>query len=379
VRTDLEPAAGQRAGERGAILLIVLILSVTISLLSMALVSTAEVALRADSNASDLERAERGARSGVEWGAAAAKEYGIIAFTRTVVLDSGVEVVRQTRATNGPRLLGTGSSNGVKITVGADLQTLEVTRPYGFMSFSGTNKVSDVWTMDGLAYLGASSAPLNAGKAVQMGGDLDLVTSTALPAGQVVHTAGATNYRVGALTRPAWDTAPFSVPGNWTVPYSSYSGSQTIRDVTLNGLVVVTLAAGQTLRLENVILNGTLVVPWLYPPTLDLLGTPTIELKGTTRIIGGTAQTGNLAILAPGCQVTTSGGGLALTISGVCYVREVKDPKSVQLNGQLLVRLSIASTNGDFTFRRPADFLPDVPVGFDWGGNKMMIRWLGRQ
>ncbi|MBL8728010.1 MAG: hypothetical protein JNM25_06240 [Planctomycetes bacterium] len=379
MRTCPEAAAGPRAGERGAILLVVLILSVTISLLSMALISTAEVSLRAEANADELDRAERGARSGIEWGAAAAKAYGIVPFGNSVVLDTGVEVRRQTRAASGPRLVGTGVSNGASVTVGANLQALETTRPYAFLSFGGTSKPSDSITVNGLTYLGEPNTPLQATKPLLLSGDLDLVSTTTLPASQVTHSAGVDNYGVGAIAMPAWDTSAFTTAANWKVPYTAYSGTTTLKDVTLNGLVVVTLAAGQKLRLENVVFNGTLVVPWLYPPVLDFLGTPTIEVKDLT-MVGGTAETGNLAILAPGCAVTKAGpGGTSTTVSGVCFVRELDGSKSWNQTGKMLVRLAVASTGGAWSFTRPADFVPDVPVGIQWSGSQMAIRWLGRQ
>jgi hypothetical protein len=361
------------------ILLTVLILSVTISLLSMALISTAEMSLRADSNADDLERAETGARSGVEWAAAVLKRSGPLAtFSGTTTLDTGVVVNAQLRLLGSPRLVGRGSCNGVEVTVGGDAQDIEPTRPYALMSFADTNASTTPITLDGLAYLGEPGTPLKAGSVLQMADDLDLVTTTPLTAGQVVRTGGATNYGVASVNAPAWDTTPYSVPGTWTVPYRSVSGTTTIKDQTINGLVVATLAAGQTLTLDNVILNGTLVVPWAYPPVLELLGTPTIELKGAT-IVGGTAQTGNLAILAPGSllQGNSSTSG---SISGVSYVRELDGLRSFTASGKVLVRKALTGNSGHtVTFQRAASFVPDVPVGIDWGSSKFLIRWLGRQ
>ncbi len=374
----LEQVAGPRAGERGAILLIVLILSVTISLLSMALIATAEVSLRAEANGDDLERAEHGARSGVEWAAAVVKKAGVLAFQATTTLDSGVVVTCQARLLGSPRLLGKGVSNGVTVTVGADLLVLEDTRPYAFLSFADTNSPRHAVTVDGMAYLGEAGTPLNTSSILQMAGDLDLVSTTTLAPGQVSRTGGTTNYGVAALSAPAWDTTSFTLSGNWTVPYRSVSGTTTIKDQTINGLLVATLAAGQTLTLDNVILNGTLVVPWTYPPLLELLGTPTITLKGAT-IVGGTAETGNLAVLAPGCLLQgnnpTSG-----SITGVCYVRQLDGLRALDVGGKMLVRKAmVGSTGSPITFRRAADFLPDVPVGIQQAGNQMAIRWLGRQ
>lgn len=377
MRACTDAAGRSRGGERGAILLVVLILSVTISLLAMALISTAEVTLRAQANAEDLDRAERGARSGVEWAAAAVKNLGALPQSYAARLESGVGVTAKVRLAGSPRLLGTGISNGVSITFGADFQFFETTRPYAWMSFSGTNKLSHPVNVNGCAYLGAASSPLQGATALLLDGDLDLVTNTTLTAGSVTHSSGIDNYGVKALSTPAWDTTPFLTAGNWTVPYTAYSGTTTLRNVTLSGIVVVTLAAGQTLTLDNATINGTLVVPWLYPPLLDLLGTPTIEVK-TATIAGGTADTGNLAILAPGCTLSSSGAGTT-SVSGVCYLRRIDQLKGWTLTGQMLTRLAFVDTAGPNTFTRPAGFSPNVPVGINWGGDNLVIYWRGRQ
>lgn len=367
-----------RHGERGAILLVVLIVSVTVSLLAMALVSTAEVALRADANADELDRAERGARSGVEWAAARAKQSGpLTTFAGSTTLATGVLVRAQVNLLGSPRLIGRGTCQGVVVEVTADTQEVEPTRPYAFMSFKDTNQPTRPLAIDGMAYLGEPNTPLKASSVLEMTNDLDLVTTTALTAGQDVRTGGVINYGVASIAVPAWNTMPYSVAGNWTVPYRTVSGNTTLTDQTITGILVANLGGGQKLKLDNVVLNGTIIVPLLYPPLLEILGTPTLELKDTT-ITGGTAETGNLAILAPGCLLTQT-GAKATSVSGVVYVREMDGLGKFTASGKVLVRKAILDAGADVAFHRAATFVPDVPVGIDWGGNRIMIRWIGRR
>lgn len=361
-------------------LLLVLILGVTCTMLSLALVSTAEIGLRAETNADDLDRAERGAQSGVEWGAATVKAWGKLARSGTVVLDTGVEVGYSLRLLQSPELLGVGSLNGATVRLGAKMQQLERERPYAFSSFSQQTVLTQPVAIAGHAYLGGTPKPLQATSALQMAGDLDLVTGTALAAGQVVHSSGATAYGVAARTTPVWDTTSFLLDTGWTVPITRYTGNTTITGKSLSGLVIVSLSAGQRLVLDDVTIRGTLVVPWLYPPALDILGTTSIRLKGTVAIGGGTADTGNLAILAPGSSLERHSTLTSLTVAGVTYALAIDQIENASFQGMVLLRDAMNATLGRIDFVRAQDFVPIVPVGIDlYGGTRYMIAWLGRQ
>lgn len=375
-----QPGGSTRAHERGGILLVVLILAVTCSLLAVALVSSAEVALRADANADDLERAERAARSGVEWAAARVKAGGLLATSGYVQLDTGVEVMMEVRALSLPELLGTGRSRGAEVKVGADADSLEPGKPYAFSSYSGTSTLAHAVTIVGPAWFGANSAPLAGAGSLGVDGDVDLVTTTPLASGLVTHASGTTNYGQAARAMPAWNTLPFATDVGWRVPIHRYSGNTTLANVTLTGLVVVSLAANQTLTLRDVTIHGTLVVPWLYPPVLDVLGTTTIELRGDVVIDGGTAQTGNLALLAPGSKVLGHTGLTSAAIAGVTYVLALDHVRDTQWDGMVLARQGILRTSGSFKITRRAGFLPDVPVGIEFAsGSQLLIAWRGRQ
>ena len=368
-----------RAGERGGILLVVLMLSVTCSLLAMALVSTAEVTLRASINADDLDRAERAACSGVEWGAATVKAGGFLGASRSVRLGKGVEVAMQVRVLQTPEVLGTGRSNGAEVTVGADVGFLERGKAYALSSYDGTNSLGHPVQVDGAAYLGDRSAPLDGNGALTMAGDLDVVSTNAITKPTLTHTSGTTSQGVAARTMPAWNTVAFASDLGWSVPITRYSGNTVLQNVTLTGLVVVTLGAGQTLTLDDVTIDGTLVVPWLYPPVLDLLGTATIELKDVVKIQGGTADTGNLAVLAPGCTLRDA-GVTTVAVTGVTYALALQNLRSTTFDGMVLLRNRIASTRGPMRFTRAADFLADVPVGIEFGASdRVVIHWRGRQ
>lgn len=369
----------QREEERGGILLVVLMLSVTCSLLAMALVSTAEVTLRASINADDLDRAERAACSGVEWGAATVEAGGFLGASRSVRFGNGVEVAMQVRVLQTPEVLGTGRSSGAEVVVGADVGFLERGKAYALSSYEGTNKFGHPTQSDGAIYLGDASTPLDGNGPLLMAGDLDLVTTNAVTKPTVTHTIGTTSNGVATRTMPAWNTTAFASDLGWTVPITRYSGNTVLQNVTLTGLVVVTLGAGQTLCLDDVTIDGTLVVPWLYPPALDILGTARIELKDVVQIHGGTADTGNLAILAPGCTLRDA-GITSVAVSGVTYALETTDLKETTFTGMVLLRKGITDTKGPMRFTRAADFLADVPVGIEFGASdRVVIHWRGRQ
>ena len=364
--------------ERGAILLVVLVLTVTFAVLSMALLATAEMSLRVQSNGRDLERAERAAQSGVEWAAAVVKANGLVDAARATVLTPGVTVATQIRSATAPQLLGGGSAYGVEARYGAEATVTAGPQPHALLVYAGQLQSNDDITIAGPAYFGEPTAPLAlGGRGITIDGDLQLVATMA-PAG-VTHTSGANLFGVASLTEPVWNTVRFSLLSGWTATTHVYNGSTTISKTTLNGIVVVNMAGGQTLSLEEVTINGTLVVPWIYPPLLESLGVPKIELKGKVTINGGTADTGNLALLAPTSRLVGDRQGVT-AITGVAYVRTVEDFGSFSLRGQLLVRKGISSnTNNTATIGRPAGFVPTVPYGITWNGpSTVRLAWRGK-
>ncbi len=371
-----------RRDERGVILVVVLILAVTFSALSVALLSTAEMSLRVQGNGQDLERADRAARSGVEWAAAIVKSGGIVDVSRRAELTPGVVVAAQVRSAQTPNLLGGGSAYGAVVRVGADAAVVAAPFPHALLSFSTTSSLTDEMTVVGSAYLGDSASPpaISAARPAQMDGDLELVTTTALAANRVVHKSGVDRYGVTALTPPPWNTLPFTLGVGWTVPVTTYTGTTTVSGKTLSGIVVVNLLPTQTLTLDNCTIIGTLVVPSLYPPVGETLGVPTIQVNGSVQIRGGTADTGNLAILAPGCTLVGIRNGSAI-VEGVTYVREAKTLDGTTFRGQMLVRLGITSSSaGAFRVERPGTFVPTVPVGITWTGTSgVRLTWRGRQ
>lgn len=365
--------------ERGAILVVVLILAVTFSVLSMALLSTAEISLRIQGNGQDLERAERGAQSGVEWAAAVVKIGGLLPASRTTVLDTGVRVKAEVRTLVTPNLIGSADGYGVMATVGADAALRVEPPPHALLSFADTSVLTHELTIDGSAYFGHRPPLAIGAQPLQMIGNLELATSTALPSGKVVHQKGATSYGVAPLAEPIWDTTRYSLAGNWTVPYRTISGTTTLSGQTLTGIVVVNLLGKETLTIDNSTIQGTLVVPSIYPPLLDLLGVPTIQFGKGVTITGGTSETGNLAILAPTCILKGS-ANCASRISGVTYVREALGLEGATLSGLLLLRMGVTTPSGPLRVERPAAFTPNVPHGIVWNGSSgVRLTWRGRQ
>ena len=106
---------------------------------------------------------------------------------------------------------------------------------------------------------------------------------------------------------------------------------------------------------------------------------PCVRLAGRSSIGGGTAWTGNLAILAPEC-VLDAPASIDSTIRGVAVVDAVVAIKNVAVVGQLVLLENVESTSGAFSVTRSPEFVPDTPLGVSWPGSEAVrIDWRGRQ
>ncbi len=376
-------SAGNRGTEHGAILLVVLILAVTFALLGIALTSTVEVSVRARNNADAIARADRAAASGVEWAAAAVMTAGMVDADRTLSLEAGTQAVVSIRVGRSPQVLSAGRCNGAEVTIGADLQLTDgAPLPFAYASFDGTSRFDHAVGITGSAYFGDTTQPITTGTGtLTMGGDLFLATSTALPAGVVAHTSGINRYGVARLDEPGVNTGAYLALAGTEVPVHRYFGSTEIANTTVTGVIIVDLDLGllQHLTLRDAVINGTVVVRGLLPALPLPLTTPEVRIVGATTINGGTARTGNLALLAPDCDLKagTSTGSL---VSGVALVKQCEAMRLVTFQGQLLTKQATGSTSGPYAIHCPPEFRPDVPLGVDWPGPaSVRILWRGRQ
>jgi hypothetical protein len=106
---------------------------------------------------------------------------------------------------------------------------------------------------------------------------------------------------------------------------------------------------------------------------------PCVRLAGRTSVGGGTAWTGNLAILAPEA-ILDAPAAIECTIRGVAVVDAVDAIKNVAVVGQLVLLENVKSTSGTFSVTRPPEFVPDTPLGVTWPGTEAVrIDWRGRQ
>ncbi|MEM7202811.1 MAG: hypothetical protein AAF628_21305 [Planctomycetota bacterium] len=375
------PATTDRAG---IVLLTVLFLSTTFVALSLSLLATAESAVRALSSGRDLDRAERAAQSGVEWAAAQIGVTGIVDTTMLVPLETDVEALVQITAGAQPNVLAEGRARGATVTLGATVGYVREPLDYAFASFADANKFKETVFVSGKVYLGDPTEPIDISAsdspALDITGDLHLVMPPSLPSGTVDHhgMGSNTDYDATVYAAPVWDTTQFETMTSGMVTVHHYSGATTIKDQTLDGIVVVALGASDKLKLENATINGTLVVPTDYDVARN--GAQEIELKKTSTINGGTALTGNLAILAPHSELHCPGKDDKVC-NGVVYVESVRNPHAVTIEGQLLVRFdTIETKKEELTITRSWSWRPDVPLGLEWpAGPHLRIDWAGRQ
>lgn len=372
------PRRRTRRHERGSLLIAVLLLTVVFAALSVSLLSTAEMQIRVQSNARDLERADRAAQSAVEWGAALVKANGLADTTRTATFANGTRIATTVSTSATPNVVGGAIALGVAARYAATVTREPGPYPHALLTFGGSNRLDKDLPVTGDVYFGGAT-PFDPGSRAEllMNGNLLLTTNTTLPAGRVVHTSGATSYGVAAITEPAWNTLPFTL-GSWSVPVTRFTGAAKVSNRTITGIVVVTLLGGQRFTFENCTIQGTVVVPSLYPPILDLLGSPSLVFEKTCVVTGGTAETGNLAILAPSCDLETAGG--PTTIRGVTFARSASFAKNTEHDGLLILRTSIDKVSDGTQCSRSPGFVPMVPVGIAWTGDaQVRTRWLGKQ
>jgi hypothetical protein len=383
-RSPSDPCARAR-GEGGAMLLVALVLCASLALLSLALLASHDGAVRARANASLSRQAESAAAAGVEWAAARDVDRGRIAGTTTLGLGGGRSVT-VTIASTAPHVVSQGSCSGARVTLTANLTAVGGgPLPHAFASMHGTSKFDHRLVVVGAAYFG-DTVPLDASgnQALEMNGDLHLVRSTAPPAGTVLQVSGSTLLGVRTINDPVVDTSPYESMTSGAVPVLRYSGNTMLANTTLDGVVVVQLGSGQTLTLQDVAVRGAVVVT----ASAGLLGgggllglgliRPKVRLRGATTIDGGTARTGNLALLAAFCDL--DGNSSSATINGVSLAYRGDRMDRVTFRGQLVLMQEVIDTDNAWRVERAPGFVPDTPIGITWPCQaSTRITWLGRQ
>lgn len=369
-------------------LILALVLVATFGLLAWSLLASTDLAGRARGAALAQQQAERAAASGVEWAAAKLLAGDLDEGRTDLVLDCGSELQVLFSRTGSPQVLARARSQGAEFTVGADLRTeAGAPLPYALAVFGSSLSLHHDVVVSGSAYL-AGDPPIATGATGKLGiaGDL-LLTAAAIDASRVRQTTGATSFSVEALAKPVVDLTPFGTLTSGAVPVLRYSGPTTLSGQTLTGLVVVDLEVGQTLLLRNTTIDGTLVVRTFSAGLLGvgggLLGTgvlpAVVRLQGSSQVGGGTAWTGNLALLAPDCTLDgpASNGS---TLRGVVLVQSAESLKKVDVTGQLVVFGMIEGDAAGLTVTRPDTFVPDTPLGITWPGSAAVrLDWRGPQ
>ena len=382
---------GERHRERGGILLLALVLSTTFGLLALAVLASADLALRVQQSSGEAERARRAAASGIEWAAAVAMASDTFSVKRTVALTAGVSVTIVADSSKTPQLVATATCEGVVITLGANVRRKSgPPLPYAFASFGGQAVCgADAKFKDGPVYFAEPTGPITAGSRGRIdvsNADADLVSSQALTTSQLRVDGGQViRYGVTPIGRPTVDTTPYATMVSGAVPVKRYTGSTTFFKQTITGIVVVELTALQTLTIEETKIFGSIVVRSLGGDAIgsgtlpgSKLTAPVVRLRGKVTIEGGTATTGNLALLAPGCLLVAdvSGGN---DVNGVTLVWACGALKGVKFTGQLVTTTTWDSAES-FDVERPSGFVPSTPIGIFWpGGSSVRIDWLGRQ
>ncbi|MBL8755698.1 MAG: hypothetical protein JNK15_20550 [Planctomycetes bacterium] len=371
-----EPAQGQgERAQRGAALLLALVLTVSLSLLAITVLAGRDMAVAVADHARLRQRAQWAAASGVEWAAAKAMADGLVAATTRFTTDTGDFVGVAVRPLLSPHVVAVGRCDGAEVQLGADLAVMAPAAPsYAFMSLSGTSHFTGKVGVTGSAYFGDALLPLSSlFGTLSMAGDVDLVTVVPVLTNPIVHQSGATRYGVAALTAPVVDVAAFPADDTAGVPVTDYSGTQVLRGLSLAGIVRFSLASGQSVTLQSTTIDGSIVVV----TTGTILVQPKLVLLDGAVVNGGTALTGNLAILAPGCSIEGNAAGTK-AVGGVVYANKLNQLRDVAFTGMVVTAAGMSGCTGSID--RPAGFEPDTPLGLTWSGQRnCRILWRGER
>ncbi len=376
--------------ERGSALLLALVLSTTFGLLAMALLAANDAGERVQRSTGEGERAELAAASGIEWATALAMASGRVDARLSVELLPGVSVaIDSVATTRSPQLKAIGTCQGVTVTLGADVvEKTGGALPYAFASFGGSAGCGERVKIDGSAYLGDATTPIAAASrdALELNnGDAALVTKTPVASGKLIMNGYTVNYGTKPLANPTVDTTTFVSMVSGAVPVTRFTGTTTIKRQTLAGIVIVELTALQSLTLDDSTIDGTLVV---RSATSDAVGSgkvtgvsaiaPQVRFVNMVTINGGTATTGNLALLAPEC-VLVGTASTTTRLIGVSYAWAAGTLDKTAFQGQLVLATTFDTAKA-FEVKRDDTFVPSTPIGIAWPGVVgVRVTWLGRQ
>jgi hypothetical protein len=366
------------------VLIVALILATLFSALAWSLVTTTEIAVRSQGATLLLSRAERAAQSGIEWAAADIARNGERSATTVVPIATGTSATVTITPGASPNVSSRGVADRVSLTLVANVAARRQPFPYTVASFGGSSALQRPLISDGPVYFANSGNPINLqqsrkpsqGPALILRGDLDLVTTVPLPDGMVNHqNSGKTNLGVPSMAKPIVDTTSFLTMTGGAVPVHHYTGTTTLRNVDLVGIVVIRQGSSDSILIQNSTIRGTLVVHPTYTPGNDT-ATP-IDLRGNVSIVGGTARTGNLAVLAPDGALKSEFGS-SIDLRGVVYSAGLNDATATQVTGMLLTNK--ISTLADLPVVVPSGWVEDLRLGLTLPSPRgsVGIEWLGR-
>jgi hypothetical protein len=360
--------SGDRVLQRGVALLLALATTVALSLLALSVLASREASVKVDGLVDAKSRARQAAASGVEWGAAQALASSLVGKKATLVLGDGAEADVEIDLYQAPNVISDGRSGGVEVRVAANLAVTRAQAPsHAWVSLDGTLTLPADLTVQGSAYLGGSWDPialLQPGR-LRMHGNLLMQSTSLFSSYAIVHASGTTTRGVAAMAAPTTNVTDFPTVKTRGVDVAIYTGATTLADTTITGILRVNLANGQVLTLNRIALNGTLVVnsgmSWFSPARIRL---------ADVTVNGGTAITGNLAILAPNAVLESSRS----QVNGVSMVRTISNTDSTTLRGQVITGYGTEAKG--VTIERPAGFVPDTPLGLSWGSVRCRVVWL---
>lgn len=330
-----------RAKERGAILLLAVLLGGLLAALTLSMLSAASMEMRGSANAEATSAARRLARAGVEIAAARRQEGPLVAGNELLSLGADQELELDIDPERSPNVRVVGRSGSARSAIEAELSLGSALDEHALVVFGARSSFPSPVQIRGAAYFAAREEPFVGEPVLDLCGDLELAAAGfALPFVRFAHVGRLRSSR-RAAELPQLDLAALLRElERRAVPLERLRGGGTWKDLRHAGVLWVELARGEELILENLELEGTLLVQSVdLAPEQQAIETAhaRVVMRGRSRVRARAEVLGSLALAAPCTEWSLAGEGTT-ELEGLALVGEARELHDLELRGALWAR-----------------------------------------
>ncbi|MBK9385803.1 MAG: hypothetical protein IPN34_13415 [Planctomycetes bacterium] len=331
----------RRKEERGAILMLAVMLGGLLAALTLSLLAVSSFEARGSANAESASAARRLARAGVEIAAARWQAGAHAAHSERIALGPDQEIGLDLDPMRSPSVRVVARSGSARCSLEAEIRLDSLLREHALAVFGSGSTFAAPTIIQGSAYFAAREQPFEGEPQLDLSGDLELTgAGLALPGVRFAHVGRLlASRRVAEL--PQLDLAALQAElERRAIPVQRLEGGGTWKDLRFEGVLLVELERDQELVLENLVLDGALVAH-AVGLTAEQLATETaharVVLRGASRLRARTELLGSLALAAPCIEWRLSGAGTT-QIEGLALVGVARDLHDLEIRGALWVR-----------------------------------------